>query len=367
MRQATRILFVISAAFAAGCSSADDPPVCSAGEELVGGACVDPVRRYEPAEQADLNNVVAYGDPLTKLALTAPPKRGFRLIAAPRIVAPGEELLDCISWPFPEGLSSDIVHAGRLYTTPGLHHSNVVTKPVDAVLGAQPHPACHDDAYDPFGELPEVIPDVLFANSTQVVGEETVVLPRGVGFKVDRSRDIVTSIHFLNSTTEPMLIEVAYDFFMMTEAELTDEATPFVMQVNDFLIPPHTTQSIGSTCPVFGGKIAAMMPHTHDLLESFKVDVIHDGGAVESVYAKGAFDTASDIKLFDPPLEISSFDEMRYECLFNNTRDHDVVYGLGENEMCILFGYVYPAHKQFVAYSDFQGEPCSSFQIGLFR
>ncbi|HZF55235.1 MAG TPA: hypothetical protein VE093_41575 [Polyangiaceae bacterium] len=365
---------LISSAIAAlsllGCSSSyseADNPACGAGLVLAGGACVEPARRYEPAERADENNVVAFGEPLQTLDLPEPPKRGFRLIAAPRTVAPGEEIETCISWPFPEALSSNIVHAGRLYTTPGLHHSNVVTKPADPADGPQPYPKCHPGAYDPFGALPEVIPDVLFANSTQVTGKETLLLPEGIGFKVDTSRDIVTSIHFLNTSSEPLRVEVAYDFFTMPEEELQSEAAPFVLQVNDFLIPPHTTGSVGSTCTVFGGKVAAMMPHTHKLLESFTVDMLHEDGAIEPVYAKGAYDTESDIKLFDPPLEISSFDQMRFECVFNNTTDHDVVYGLGENEMCILFGYVYPAQKQFVGYSDVQGDPCTSFQIGLFR
>jgi hypothetical protein len=44
-----------------------------------------------------------------------------------------------------------------------------------------------------------------------------------------------------------------------------------------------------------------------------------------------------------------------------------VVYGIGENEMCVLFGYIYPVTKQLVAYSDFQGDPCQSYPIGLFH
>jgi hypothetical protein len=35
--------------------------------------------------------------------------------------------------------------------------------------------------------------------------------------------------------------------------------------------------------------------------------------------------------------------------------------------MCVLFGYVYPARNQFAGYSDSQGQPCNSVQIGLFR
>jgi hypothetical protein len=357
--------------FTSGCSEVTVVPpgsgTCAASEVLFDGACVDPARRYEPAERADTDNVVAYGDPLTELSLPEPPKRGFRLIAEPRMLGPGEEIELCISWPFPAKLSSDIVHAGRLYTTPGLHHSNVVTKPVDPEDGPQPYPGCHPGAYDPFGELPNVIADVLFANSTQVVGGETLALPEGVGFRIDRSRDIVTSIHFLNTSSEPQKVEVAYDLFMMPEDRLLHEAAPFVVSVNDFLIPPHSKQTIGATCDVFGGSVVSFMPHTHKLLEQFTVDLVHEDGTETPLYAKGAFDTESDIQVYDPPIQVKGSDSIRYGCAFNNTTDKDVTWGLGDNEMCILFGYLYPVPLQFVAFSEFQGEPCQSYQIGLFH
>jgi hypothetical protein len=355
---------------ASGCSPdvGVAPASCEPGLVLAGGACVEPARQYEPSSRVDHDNVVAFGEPLSVLSLPDAPKRGFRLVAPPRVVMPGEEVDTCLSWPFPPSLSSAIVHAGRVYTTPGLHHSNVVTEPIDEELGPQPYPSCRPGAYDPFGALPDVIPDVLFANSTQVTGEETMVLPPGVGFKVDTTREIVTGIHFLNTTGEPMRVEVAYDFFTMPPDELESEAAAFVLQVNDFLIPPHTTAEIGSTCPIFGGNVATLMPHTHKLLQSFTTDIVHKDGSAENIYSKGAFDTESDIKLYSPPLRVApSGDSMRYSCVFNNTTDHDVVYGIGENEMCVLFGYVYPAENQFVAYSDHQGDPCQSYQIGLLR
>jgi hypothetical protein len=340
---------------------------CAAGEEMFEGACVDPVRRYEPATRVDVDNVVAFGDPLQKLVLPEAPRRGMRLIAAPRVLGPGEEVETCISWPFPRGLSSDIFYGGRVYTTQGLHHSNVVTKPIDPDLGPQPYPDCRPGAYDPFGELPYVIADALFASSTQIEGGEALALPPGVGFRVDMTRDIVTSFHLLNTTSAPIVAEVAYDLFTMPEERLEHEAAPFAMQVNDFLIPPHSKQTIGSTCDVFGGNVVSLMPHTHDLLERLTVDIVHADGQETRVYEKGAFDTASDIRVYDPPIKLKSSDSIRYACDFNNTRYHDVKYGIGEDEMCVLFGYLYPVPMQLVAYSDFQGDPCASYQIGLFH
>lgn len=353
----------------AACSDTGDssPLACLAGEEAFEGRCVDPVKRYEPADPVDHDNVIAFGDPLTQLDLPEPPKRGFRIVAPPRTLAPGEEAEYCLSWPFPASLDSSIVYGARLYTTAGLHHGNVVTKPVDKTLGPQPYPSCHPGAYDPFGDLPGVIPDVLFANSTQIVGEESLPLPPGIGFTVDTSRDIVASIHFLNTTNEPQIVELVYDFFMMPPERMENEAAPFFMNMNEFDIPPHTTETIGATCQAFGGNIVSMMPHTHRLLERFEVDRVREDNSTENLYATGAFSAESDIRVYDPPLVLGETDSVRFGCTFNNTTEKNVKYGLGDNEMCILFGYIWPAEHQFVAFSEYEGEPCRSFQIGVFK
>lgn len=339
---------------------------CAAGEEAFRGRCVDPARRYEPDAPLDTNNVVDYGAALESLTLPDPPKSGFRIVAPPRDMQPGEEVDFCIAWPLPE-TTHRVVYAARLYTTPGLHHSNVVTKAIDEEKGPNPYPSCHPGADDPFAQLPDVIPDVLFANSTQVVGEETLAFSPGHGFVLGEGREIATNIHFLNAGSEPLRVEVAYDVFTMPAEELTTEVAPFFAQVNDFLIPPHTTADVGTECKVFGGNVVSMMPHTHRLATRFTVDVVPPEGEPRRVLDDGAYDLESDIVLYEPPLELLPGDSVRFSCTFANTTDHDVVYGLGDDEMCILFGYMHPVKSQFVAYSEYQGEPCKSFQIGLFR
>lgn len=339
---------------------------CDAGLEAFRGACVDPARRYEPAAPLDTDNVVAYGDPLTELELPPPPRSGFRIVAPPRMMAPGEEIDFCLAWPMPD-VTNNIMYAGRLYTTPGLHHSNVISKPVSVEFGENPYPNCHPGADDPFESIAQGIPDVLFANSTQVVGSETLALPAGVGVVLDTTREITTSIHFLNSSDKPQRVEVAYDIFTMPKAEMVHQAGGFMLTVNDFSIAPHTTESIGGTCNVFGGQVVSLMPHTHDLAEAFNADLVLSDDSKQRIYADGAFDLDSDIRSFEPSVSLDDAAALSFECVFNNTRDHEVHWGIGANEMCILFGYVYPVEKQFVGTIADEGQPCSSLQIGLWR
>ena len=339
---------------------------CDEGFEVFRGACVESARRYEPDAPLDADNVVAYGELLTELDLPPPPNSGFRLIAPPRTMAPGEEVELCVSWPMPD-VTNNVMYAGRLYTTPGLHHSNVLSKPISVELGENPYPDCHPGASDPFEGIAQAIPDVLFANSTQVVGTETLAFPAGVGLVLDTKREVSTSLHIVNTGDKPQRVELAYDFFTMPTTEMIHEAAAFVLTVNDFSIAPHTTESVGGECQIFGGQMISLMPHTHALAESFTADLVREDDSVQRVFDEGAFDLDSDIRSFDPPLTLEEGALMRFECRFKNTFDHEVHWGVGDNEMCMLFGYVYPAEKQFVGNVPDEGQPCASFQIGLLR
>jgi len=340
--------------------------VCDEGLVPFRGACVDPARRYEPDSPLFADNVAAYGDPLEMLDLPPPPKSGFRIVAPPTTLAPGEERSFCLAWPIPD-VPRNIVHAGRLYTTPGLHHSNVTAKPIDSELGPNPYPDCLPGASDPFSNIADGVPDVLFANSTQVVGEETLSFPEGMGYVLDTAREITTSIHFLNTTSEPQRVEVAYDFFTMAGGDLVQEVAPFVVQIEDFSVPPHTKEVVGTTCHVFGGEVVSLMPHTHELATAFNVDLVSADGSARRVYADGAYDLESDIRSYDPPLDLEGVTSIHHECHFDNTRDVEVRYGIGLDEMCILFGYLYPPEKQFAGVVSNDGDPCWSIQLGLFR
>src|SRR5690349_11660247 len=100
MRLASRCLFLAPLALAA-CAAPPDEPCPSGTQPNDSGRCIDPSARYEPVERIDENNVVAFGEALQVLDLPDPPKSGFRLVAPPMTLGPGEEIETCLSWPYP--------------------------------------------------------------------------------------------------------------------------------------------------------------------------------------------------------------------------------------------------------------------------
>lgn len=348
-------------------SGGGGPASCPAGEEVFRGACVDSAKRYEPAKRVDTDNVVAYGGALTVLKLPDPPKSGFRIVAPPRTLKPGEEDEFCISWPFPKVLHNNYVYAGRLYTTPGLHHSNLISKPINPTYGPNPYPACNPGASDPFADIGAGIPDVLFANTTQIVGQETLAFPPGMAFPIDIKREMATDIHLLNTSTESVRVEVAYDFFTMPKDELENEVAPFTIQIDQFDIAPHSTQTIATTCDDYGGNIVELMPHTHKYRTKFTTSLLDDDGKADRIIDDGPIDTRSEIRVFDAPVSLADKPKIELSCTFANTTTHDIRYGIGQNEMCILFGYLYPVEKQFVGHAATPDATCESTELGLFR
>jgi len=355
-----------------GCASeiqTNEP--CADGAEVFQGRCVDPTRRYEPTERIDTGNVVAPGGMPSALELPEPPKSGFRLVVPPQNLAPGDELSRCFAWPYPS-IQNKYVYAARIYSTGGLHHSNMYGVTLHATLGASPYPDCNPGQSDILGKLDQLlagnIPDVLFANSTQILDGEGIVFAPGMAFQLHTDgREVATSIHFLNPTAEPVLVEVVYDFFTMPADQVTNELVPYYFDNYAFQVPAGTTQDVATTCQLFGGNLVSMMPHTHKRTQAFTVDLLADDGSEQRIFEAGDYDLESDIRVFSEPIDLSAFSHVRHTCTIQNDLDVPIDYGIGDNEMCTLFGYMFPPQAQAIGVVLSGGSTCASLHLGASR
>jgi hypothetical protein len=361
-------------------ATADSGSVCGAGLLGEGGRCVDPLRRFEPATRVDSNNVVSYGGALT-LKLPDPPRSGFRLVVPPRTLKPGEEVEDCTAWAYP-AIQNKNVYAARVYTTGALHHSNMYGVPL-AATGASPYPTCTKGQANLATQIVAnviphgAIPDVLFANSTQINGGEQIVFPAGMAFKIaTEGREVATTIHWLNVSDQEMTSEVVYDFFTMPDDQVTEALVPFVYDNSAFSIPANTEGHITTTCALQkAGTIVSVMPHTHRHTTSFIADLVRPDGTTLSLVNDGAIDGSTQIKVFDQPISMEGFTQVHYDCTVKNDNvpAGPIVYGIGQNEMCTLFGYLYPPSAQQMGTSigspnaDGSSPACSAVDLGGLR
>ncbi len=370
------------------------------------GGPPDPFR-YEPETRIDFDNVrdSSFGDLQVLPTLPEPPKSGFRLIMKPQIVRPGDDLNECNSWPIPD-VTNRWVYTAVVHVTPGLHHANlygvnaapepypecnvsadlrmfsqvgvVKSSPETVVSCTDPdctpsvhNPACDINTCDFNGFL--TIPVVLFANSTQVIGSENFAFADGYAYEVPQGIEVVTDTHLQNTTPDDLRVEAAWDFYTMPADRVTNPTAMFVWFWLGFMLPARSEKALGTECAWGGGEIVAVMPHTHQWATRFVTSFGNSPmGALGREPAPGTFTETlpvydhvgtgladSDIELYYPPVDTPGTDTIHFRCEYNNTTSHPMRFGVGENEMCFLFGYVSPVEGQRVGTVS-EGSPCET-------
>ncbi len=280
------------------------------------------------------------------------PVGGFTIELPAFELAPGEEKTPCwISSLDVEGPSM-FINAAALRTGPGMHHGNVTTRPATASdVGIR---ECGPEDPGGFGgEAADILAGgaVLFGSSTQFTGEEWRRFPDGMAYRVKAGFEIVFRMHYLNTTPEPLVVQPEYEWYTIAEEDLVEELAPFAWMLTNFEIPPRTLHEEVSEC-VFEEPwtIVNAMPHMHALGTRFWVG--HSGGPKDGeifLESDGYDPDEGVIFQWDPGVGMSQSDGAFWGCEWDNTFDKPIVEGIGDNEMCILFGYGYPAGSAYSA------------------
>lgn len=274
---------------------------------------------------------------------------GFEIQLPEMTLAPGEERFPCWIFPLEVTGPSMIVGGAKLTTSEGMHHGNITTRPVTAGEGIRPCPP--DDNELIGGEALDILDGgaVLFGSSTQIVGEEWQSFPDGMGYEVATGYEIVARMHYLNATPEEVSVAPTYEWFTIDEANVTHVLGPFAWVLRDFEIPPLSTLTVTGTCNVPGPmQLVNVMPHMHQLGTEFFGEYL--GGEREGerwLDSKGYDPDGGVITQYTPAIDLSQGDGMRFGCTWENTHDKTIVEGVGDNEMCILFGYAYPYEASY--------------------
>ena len=344
---------------------------CNASDDdmyWTGSSCVPYAYRHEPAEPVDTDNVMNPSELTVLTDLPPPPKSGFRLVLTPVELEPYEEVEYCHAWDMPD-IANKFVYTAEVHSTVGLHHANLYGQGINDETGPQPYPKCHPGAGSfigggigdvlsgtPLGEVD--IPEVLFANSTQVIGSEHNAFRDDAAFRIS-SKEITADVHLFNPTPDPLRVEVVYDFYTMPEELVTTELRAFMYMWTDFKIEAQTKKDLVAECDWFGGEVHAIMPHMHQWGVGYDVKFYDDQATMlANPYSEAGFNLPeSDIRVFDDPVDVRDATKVVFTCQYDNDLDHPMCHGIGENEMCFLFGYV-SAEAQGFGIVPTEGAPC---------
>ncbi len=277
----------------------------------------------------------------------APPANavgGFEIELPAVTFAPGEEREVCFAMPLKLRGPSRLVNAGVVTTGPGLHHGNITTRTRtgDGVR------TCDTGGQTDLALEIAAGGSVLFASSTQVQGSEWQSFPAGYAFAIGEDQEIVARMHYLNASSRPLVIAPRYQWFTIAAQDVQTELGPFAWTYFKFHIPPRSRYTVQADCPLQRPMhLVQLLPHMHALGRRFTLSFLggpRDGQPIVDLTNYGVRGE-TDIRQFAPAIELSqggAGDGIRFACSWENTFDKVIEFGVGDNEMCIAFGYAYP-------------------------
>lgn len=280
---------------------------------------------------------------------------GFTIELPAMVVPPGKERFPCYVMPIEITGSSRLVGGALLRNPRGVHHGNVTSRPIGT--GSLPgQPPCDSKGV---GEAVDVEAggSVLFGSSTQVDHDEWEHFPDGMAYRLPEGNEAVFRMHYLNATPDPITVQPRYEWFTIDEASLKQELAPFAWKYDEFIIPAKSDFSVRSECDFKAAMhVVSVLPHMHRMGRAFTAGFV--GGPLDGkpwLESRGYDPERGVMQVFDPSLDLSQGQGtgygVRWGCDWHNDLDVDVHEGVGNNEMCVLFGYAWPPGASYTVLS----------------
>jgi hypothetical protein len=90
------------------------------------------------------------------------------------------------------------------------------------------------------------------------------------------------------------------------------------------------------------------MPHMHRMGVEFNAGFSGGKRNGEAFLASKGYDPEQGVMVtYDPAIDLSHGDGAWFSCTWDNSLCKTLEEGIGDNEMCILFGYAYPPQNSF--------------------
>jgi hypothetical protein len=269
------------------------------------------------------------------------PENGFVIESVGTTIAPGEDVQYCEVVALP-GAPTDTFFISRIdgAMAPLSHHLNVMAvapgSAADLATTVGQRVECANNGRLPFGGgLRQIFGSVSPTNS--------LVMPKGVGHRLEGATKLVFNYHYFNTTDTPVPARAALAFHLTDAASVRRELRRFGMYNLGIVIPEGAQASFTAECMMQQDvEVLSLLRHTHRWGKDFRV--ARAGGTRDGEAVFTSTDWEEDINFIPPePLRIQAGEGLRFECAFDNTSGKELTFGeLATDEMCILYGTVVP-------------------------
>ncbi len=262
-------------------------------------------------------------------------------------MAPYLEIEPCAQWTL-DNAEAIYVNAVTLVNDGGFHHSNWFAVPEEVFAGEDGFFNCEDRGYV---EITAAIEGtVVFAQSTQS-REELMTLPAGAVIKIPPRHKVIARTHVLNIGSGAYDSELRMALGIVHPREVDAVLAPMHLDYHDLAIPAGKHSRFTGDCSFastyedaihkpFDVKLYYVLPHYHYFGEYFGLQILGGARDGEVLFELDGFNGGANGKAFDPPVDLSGADGLRFACGYNNWTGNDISFGTGDGEMCMMLGLV---------------------------
>jgi hypothetical protein len=238
-------------------------------------------------------------------------------------VPPGMEVYKCQNFANPFGGADAEVSEFESHMAPGSHHLLLFYKdvPTDGAL--------EDCSGLEFAATPY---------STQLPDDSTT-FPAGVAAIIPQTTGLRLQSHYLNTTQDPIVAQVALTFHLAKAGTVDAHAGVLFVIDPNIDVPPNTTQVVKDDCTLpYDMNLIKASSHMHKHGTSFDATI-----AGETVYQTTTWSDPVP-ELFDPTKLVHGGDPLSFSCNFLNDSSSTLTFGESAltNEMCIFVASYYP-------------------------
>jgi hypothetical protein len=225
------------------------------------------------------------------------------------------------------------------------HHANWFFVPDDEFEQPDGTWSCNDAQ---FSELTAaLLGGYLFALSTQSA-EELQQLPEGSAIRIPPYSRVIGSSHLLNASPNDVTTTMHLRIHTIPPSQVEAKMAPARIQYHDLTIVPEAASSFSTECTIDAAheqflqtplqyELHYVLFHYHVLGAYAELSLVGGSRDGEVIARHEGYGENFGIAL-DPPVELadSGATGLRFTCGFDNPRNEEVGWGIGDQEMCVV-------------------------------
>lgn len=187
---------------------------------------------------------------------------------------------------------------------------------------------------------------------------EFAALPDGLAIKMQSQKQLLIQLHYINTTGAPQKVRDSMTITTTDPANVKAYAADFVIMDDQWKLPPHMETTAVSTCTVTEDiNLVMMLGHMHQAGKHYRLELMEPGETTFKTFEASDYDwkpaytshPPSWRRSMDQALSLKKGTKFRQTCQWNNDSSDTLGF---PTEMCISFGYRYPATERLFCERD---------------